>query len=171
MPSFFWWPSAVSAYEAVGRLNHPTHPAGITIIWVASVGVLINGVTAFLFISGRKSNLNIRGAFLHMAADAGVSAGVVLAGNRDDCDRMAMARCRCQPCHCRDHFHQYLGASQGFFQFSTRCSPPDILILRRCDNICRAYPGVSQVHDLHVWGMSTTEVALTAHLVQAEPER
>ena len=68
------------AFEAIGRFKNPDHPAGITIIWVASTGVLINGITALLFMSGRKRDLNIRGAFLHMAADAGVSAGVVLAG-------------------------------------------------------------------------------------------
>ncbi|MGA6927674.1 MAG: cation diffusion facilitator family transporter, partial [Desulfosarcina sp.] len=67
-------------WEAVRRLGTPSHVPGTTIIWVAAVGVVINGITAGMFMSGRKSDLNIRGAFVHMAADAAVSAGVVLAG-------------------------------------------------------------------------------------------
>ena len=68
------------ALEAIRRLREPTAVAGRTIIWVAAVGVIINGITAWMFIGGRKRDLNIRAAFLHMAADAAVSAGVVLAG-------------------------------------------------------------------------------------------
>lgn len=67
-------------WEGIRRFNDPSHVAGATIIWAAAIGVIINGITALLFMSGRKTNLNIRGTFLHMAADAGVSAGVVLAG-------------------------------------------------------------------------------------------
>ena len=68
------------AWEAVGRLSHPSPAAGGTIMAVASVGIVINTATALLFMKGREHDLNIRGAFLHMAADALVSVGVVVAG-------------------------------------------------------------------------------------------
>ena len=68
------------AWEAIQRFSEPVPVAGKTVIFVALVGVVINTVTALLFLSGRKNDLNIRGAFLHMAADAGVSSGVVIAG-------------------------------------------------------------------------------------------
>jgi cobalt-zinc-cadmium efflux system protein len=67
-------------WEAVQRLLHPQPVAGVTVMVVAAAGILVNGITAYLFASGRKGDLNIRGAYLHMAADAGVSAGVVIAG-------------------------------------------------------------------------------------------
>ncbi|MDQ6624061.1 MAG: cation diffusion facilitator family transporter, partial [Verrucomicrobiota bacterium] len=67
-------------WEAIRRLTSPGEVAGATVIWVAAIGVVLNTITALLFISGRKGDLNIRGAFLHMAADAAVSAGVVIAG-------------------------------------------------------------------------------------------
>src|SRR6185295_17866370 len=68
------------AWEAIRRLSDPAPVEEITVIWVAVVGIIINGITAILFMSGRKHDLNIKGAFLHMAADAGVSLGVVIAG-------------------------------------------------------------------------------------------
>ena len=69
------------AWEAIGRLDAPRPVSGVTIIVVAGIGVIINAATALLFLSGRKHDLNIRGAYLHMAADAGVSLGVVIVGS------------------------------------------------------------------------------------------
>ena len=68
-------------WEAIRRFNSPSHVAGAMMIWVAAIGVLINSITAFMFMSGRKGDLNIRGAFMRIAADAGISAGVVLVGD------------------------------------------------------------------------------------------
>ena len=67
-------------WEAINRFSHPPRVEGGTVIWVAALGIVINGATALLFMSGRKQDLNVRGAFLHMAADAAVSAGVTLSG-------------------------------------------------------------------------------------------
>ncbi len=92
------------AWEAVGRCRHPTPVQGGTVIGVALVGIVVNTVTALLFLSGRKSDLNIRGAFLHMAADAGVSLGVVL------------ARPPCQPADRRRHPVGDVGAAEGLGQ-------------------------------------------------------
>jgi cobalt-zinc-cadmium efflux system protein len=157
------------AFEAIGRLQHPDHPAGITIIWVASLGVLINGVTALLFMSGRKSDLNIRGAFLHMAADAGVSAGVALAG----IGIMATGWLWFDPAVSLAIvvviFMSTWGLLRDSFNLALDAVPRHIDI-EEVRQYLSGLPGVSQVHDLHVWGMSTTEVALTAHLVKRSPK-
>src|SRR5260370_42673231 len=73
------YPSARSQWEAVRRFNAPTDVAARTVIWVSLLGIGINTATALMFVSGRKGDLNIRGAFLHMVSDAGISAGVVIA--------------------------------------------------------------------------------------------
>lgn len=155
------------AWEALRRLQDPTPVPGMTLIWVAGVGVVINTLTALLFFSGGKGDLNIRGAFLHMAADALVSVGVVLAG-------VAILL-------------------TGWLWFDPAISLVIVgvivagtwnllrealgLILDRVPKhieplavrtFLRELPGVAQVHDLHIWAMSTTETALTAHLVMPE---
>ncbi|HKI49475.1 MAG TPA: cation diffusion facilitator family transporter [Desulfobacteria bacterium] len=157
------------AFEAVGRLNHPAHPAGITIIWVASVGVLINGITAFLFMSGRKSDLNIRGAFLHMAADAGVSAGVVLAGIGMIVTGWQWLDAAVSLLIVVIIFITTWGLLRDSFNLALDAVPRHIN-MEEVRQYLSDLPGVSQVHDLHVWGMSTTEVALTAHLVKPSPK-
>lgn len=156
-------------WEALRRFVEPQAVAGTTVMWVAAVGVIINTVTALLFFAGRKSDLNIRGAFLHMAADAGVSVGVVVAG-----------------------FAIHLTAAQWIDPVTSLLVALVILVgtwglLRDSVNLAlhavpkeidlsevRQYlldlPGVQRVHDLHVWAMSTTETALTAHLVKPRIE-
>ena len=154
------------AWEAIRRVNHTSPVAGKTIIVVAAVGVVINTATALLFLSGRKSDLNIRGAFLHMAADAGISAGVVVAG----VVIIATGWFWIDPVVSllisviivigtwgllRDSFNLVLDAVPAGID-------PEAV---------KAYlsglPGVAEVHDLHIWAMSTTETALTVHLVKA----
>ena len=152
------------AWEAIRRFSDPSPVAGATVIGVALVGVAINTATALMFMSGRKGDLNIRGAFLHMAADAVVSLGVVLAG-------IAIS-------------------VTGWLWFDPVVSLIIVAVvvvgtwqlLRDSVNLAldavptgieplavQTYlaerPGVSQIHVLHIWAMSTTETALTAHLV------
>jgi Cation efflux family len=101
------------AWEAVRRLTEPASIESGTILWVAVVGVLVNAGTAWLFMRGRKGDLNIRGAFLHMAADAGVTVGVIVAGPRHRLDGLAMARPGHQPRHRGRDPGEHLGAVAG----------------------------------------------------------
>jgi cobalt-zinc-cadmium efflux system protein len=152
------------AWEAVGRFSHPSPVAGRTVIWVAAVGIAVNGGTALLFLSGRKSDLNIRAAFLHMAGDAGAALGVVLAGAAilatgwqwiDPAVSLIIALIILVGTWglLRDSLNLALDAvPQGI----------DVTAVRRC---LEGLPQVTEIHDLHIWGMSTTETALTAHLV------
>jgi len=152
------------AWEAAQRLAHPVPVAGTTVMIVAAVGIAINGATAWLFASGRKGDINIRGAFLHMAADAAVSAGVVVAGaiillTGWDWVDPAMSLLICIV---------IVWGTWSLLNDSVRMSlaavPPNVEPAE-----VRSYlgqlPGVAQLHDLHIWPMSTTETALTCHLV------
>ena len=151
-------------WEAGHRLQAPHPTDGITIMVVAAVGVLVNGATAALFMAGSQSDMNIRGAFLHMAADALVSLGVVAAGALylwtgwawlDPVTSMAIALV-------------IIAGTWGLFRGSLHLlfdGVPESIALAEVDALLRALPGVKGVHDLHVWAMSTTEIALTAHLV------
>ena len=152
-------------WEAIRRLNNPSHVAGVTIIWVAAIGVIINGVTALLFMSGRKSDLNIRGAFLHMVADAGVSAGVVLAGVAIIFTGWLWLDPVVSLMIVIIIFIGTWGLLKDSFNLALDAVPRHI-DPKEVENFLSNLPGVSQVHDLHIWGMSTTEVALTAHIVK-----
>ncbi len=155
------------AWEAIGRFNEPSPVAGKTIIVVAAVGVVINTVTALLFLSGRKSDLNIRGAFLHMAADAGVSAGVVVAGIAI----LASGWMWIDPAVSIIITIIILIGTWGLlrdaFDLAMDAVPAGI-----DPDAVKAYlsalSGVTEVHDLHIWAMSTTDTALTAHLVKPD---
>jgi len=157
------------AWEAIQRLGVPVPVAGRTIIFVALVGVLINTATALLFLSGRKSDLNIRGAFLHMAADAGVSAGVVIAGIAI----LFTGRLWIDPAISLVITGIILFSTWGLFRdafdMALDAVPKDV-----DPEAVRTYlldlPGVTGVHDMHIWAMSTTETALTVHLVKPDPE-
>jgi cobalt-zinc-cadmium efflux system protein len=152
------------AWEAVQRLLHPEPVAGLTVIVVAAIGILVNGITAWLFASGRKGDLNIRGAYLHMAADAAVSAGVVIAGVvilftgwswLDPLTSLVVSAVIVWGTWSllRDSMAMSLNAvPQGIDPSAVR------FYLENCE-------GVIEVHDLHIWPMSTTEVALTCHMV------
>ena len=153
------------AWEAVRRLAHPVPVAGGIVAWVAAVGILVNGGTALLFAGGRRRDLNVKSAFLHMAADALVTAGVVVDRHRDRADRARLARPGGQPGRLGGHRLRHLGfaARLRFASRSTRCRTASTP--RRCAPISPPSRASSAIHDLHIWGMSTTETALTCHLV------
>ena len=152
------------AWEAFGRLSNPRPVEGMIIIVVAAVGVIINTVTALLFISGKKDDLNIKGAYLHMAADAGVSLGVVVAGIAI----MITGWLWLDPGISLVIVVVVLVATWNLLQDSINLSidavPQGIDISDIKDYLTRI-KDVSEIHDLHVWALSTTETALTVHLV------
>ena len=153
--------------EAVGRLAHPQAVGGTTVMWVAAAGVVINTISALLFMAGRENDLNIRGAFQHMASDAAVSVGVIAIG-------FAI------------HFTgwQWLDPVVSILIGGIIISGTWSLLRESVNLALDAVPsnvdpgavekylagldGVKSVHDLHIWGMSTTECALTVHLVMPE---
>ncbi|HEX3920364.1 MAG TPA: cation diffusion facilitator family transporter [Caulobacteraceae bacterium] len=155
------------AWEAVLRLMQPQASAGITMMGVAAVGILINGATALMFMSGRDRDLNIKSAFQHMASDALVALGVVVGGG------LIL-------------FTHWLWldpvislAISAVIVFGTWSLLREALALALAGvpagidrggvaAYLEALPGVTEVHDLHIWGMSTTETALTAHLVRPD---
>ncbi len=151
-------------WEAVQRFGEPAPVAGGTVIIVAAIGIAINTASALMFLSGRKGDLNIRGAFLHLVADAVVSVGVVLAGIAI----IATGWLWFDPAVSLIITVVIVAGTWGLLQESlnliTDAVPAGIEPLA-----VRTYltelPGVAQVHDLHIWAMSTTETALTAHLI------
>ena len=152
------------AMEAVQRFATPAPVAGWTIIVVAGIGIVVNSLTALLFMRGRERDLNIRGAFLHMAADAVVSAGVVVAGVLvlllgwqwlDPAVSLAIAVVIVWGTW--DLFRQSLHLLFDGVPESVDLDEVRAALLER--------PGVAQVIDLHVWAMGTSRIALTAHLV------
>ena len=152
------------AWEAIGRLQSPASTEGMTIIIVAAIGVVINAVTAALFMSGSKTDLNIRGAFLHMAADALVSLGVVAAGVLYLWQGWAWI----DPVVSLVIAIVIVAGTWSLFRQSIHLlfdGVPEHIDLEAVHAYLSAQPGVVSVHDLHVWAMSTREVALTAHLV------
>ena len=157
------------AWEAIKRLAHPAPVAGKTIIIVAVIGMVINTITALLFMSGRKSDLNIRGAFLHMAADAAVSAGVVVAGVAI----LLSGWLWLDPALSLFIAAVILAGTWGLLRDSVNLALDAIpagIDRVAVEAYLQSLPGVSAVHDLHIWGLSTSEAALTAHLVKAAPD-
>jgi len=152
------------AVEAVKRFVHPEPVEGMTIIVVAAIGVVINTVTALLFISGQKHDLNIRGAFLHMAADAGVSLGVVISG----AVIMATGWYLIDPVVSLVIVAVILVGTWGLLRDSTNLAMDSVPRKVNMDALIKYLNGldyVATIHDLHVWPLSTTDVALTVHLV------
>jgi cobalt-zinc-cadmium efflux system protein len=153
------------ALESLRRFAEPQAIESGTVLWVAAVGVVVNGGTALLFMSGRQGDLNVRGAFLHMVADAGVTVGVIAAALLigwtgwlwiDPAVSLAIAAV-------------ILVGTWGLLRDSVNLSldaVPAGIELREVEACLAGQPGVREVHDLHVWAMSTTETALTAHLVR-----
>lgn len=151
-------------WEAISRIGQPQDLPGMTIIVVAAIGVVINTLTALLFLRGRHDDLNLKGAFLHMAADAGVSAGVVLAGLSiylwgwnwiDPIISIAIVLVI---------FIGTWGLLKDSLNLALQAVPKEIdpaAVLAHLESL----PGVNHVHDLHIWAMSTTETALSVHLV------
>ena len=150
--------------ETLRRLFEPAPVAGGTVVAVALVGIAINTITALLFMRGRHNDLNIRGAFLHMAGDAAVSAGVVVSGLLILRTGMTWI----DPVTGLIIVGLIAWGTWGLFKDSVRMGllgVPDGIDHAKVRAFIAAQPGVSAVHDLHIWPMSTTETALTAHLV------
>lgn len=150
--------------EASQRFASPAPTAGLTVSMVAGVGIAVNAVTAWMFARGRKGDVNIRGAYLHMAADALVSAGVVIAGLViwrtgltwiDPAVSIAIAILI---------FWQTWGLLRETIEMALSAVPRGIDFDHVDQALC-GLPGVTAIHDLHIWPMSTTEPVLTAHLV------
>ena len=159
---------AFICWEAIQRFFTPSEPVGQTIMIVAGIGVLINGITAWFFVSGKDHDLNIRGAYLHMAADALVSLGVVMSGFViwkfglnwfDPLSSLLIAGVI---------FWSTWGLLRDSLNLAVDAVPRgvDPAEIRRW---LSTQPGVEGMHDLHIWPMSTTETALTAHLLMSEP--
>lgn len=152
------------ALEAVQRFRDPPPVEGVTVMVVAGIGILINGATAFMFMRGRESDINIRGAYLHMAADAGVSAGVVLGG----AVILFTSAAWIDPAMSLVIVAVILWSTWGLLRDSVTMAlhavPPGI-DPEKVEAALATLPGVTRVHDLHIWPMSTTDVALTAHLL------
>lgn len=159
--------SGAILWEAILRLLKPETVGSGTIIWVAAIGIAINTATALMFMKGRKDDLNIRGAYLHMAADALVSAGVVLAGLGMTLTGWAWLDPVVSILIVGAIIWSTWGLLADSVSLSLHAVPPgiDAAAIRR---YLAALPNVAEVHDLHIWGMSTTETALTAHLVMSD---
>jgi cobalt-zinc-cadmium efflux system protein len=156
------------SWEAIRRFGDKSAVAGWTVIWVAAIGVIINLGAALLFQAGRDRDLNIRGAFLHMAADTAVSFGVVIAG----------AIILFTGWHWLDPAVSLLinaiivygtwGLLRDSFNLAMDAVPPGVSVAevrRYLQNI----PTITDAHHLHIWALSTTETALTVHLVKPDP--
>lgn len=152
------------AWEALWRLRHPLAVPGASVAAVAAVGVAVNGVTALLFAAGRGRDLNIRSAFLHMAADALVAGGVVAAGILIAATGLVWLDPAVSLVISAVIVYSTWGLVNEALGLALAAVPAAI-----DEAAVRAYlagtEGVSGLHDLHIWGMSTTETALTCHLV------
>lgn len=152
-------------WEALRRLSAPPETLPFIVMAAAAAGVLVNGATALLFVAGRKSDVNVRGAFLHMLGDAGVSAAVIVAG-------MAIwltGQRWIDPALSLAIVALILWSSWGLLRESLDltldAAPRNIDVAAVRAHLC-AWPGVTAVHDLHVWAMSANATALTAHIVR-----
>jgi cobalt-zinc-cadmium efflux system protein len=154
-------------WEALHRLQSPEPVEGVTIMVVAGIGIVVNTATALLFMRGQEKDLNIRGAFLHMAADALVSVGVVIAGALalwfgwtwlDPVVSLLIAAV-------------IVVGTWSLFRQSLHLlfdGVPESVDLLQVKALLESLPGVDRVHDLHVWAMGTSEIAMTAQLVMPE---
>jgi cobalt-zinc-cadmium efflux system protein len=153
--------------EAVQRLSDPAPVPGGTVMIVAGIGIVVNLATALLFARGRKGDINIRGAYLHMAADAAVSAGVVIGGALI----LFTGAAWIDPVISLLIVAVILWGTWGLFTESLTMvlqAVPAGIDPAAVERTLAALPGVTRVHDLHIWPMSTTEAALTAHLVMPD---
>jgi cobalt-zinc-cadmium efflux system protein len=152
--------------EAIRRLAAPEDSASDTVIVVAAIGILVNGLTAWLFMAGRAGDLNIRSTFLHMAGDAATSAGVVVAA-------LIMRRTGwlwLDPAVSLAIVAVITIGTWGLLRDSVNLAMdavPEGIDRDGIEAYLAGLPGVIEVHDLHIWGMSTTETALTVHLIRS----
>jgi cobalt-zinc-cadmium efflux system protein len=153
------------AVEAVNRLREPTAVASWTVIWVAVLGILVNGGTALLFMRGRHGDLNVRGAYLHMVADAAVSLGVVLAALAIMYTGWLWIDPAISLCIAAVVMASGWDLARDSVNLALDAVPKGIQ-LTHVQQYLRGLDGVIEVHDLHIWAMSTSETALTVHLVR-----
>jgi cobalt-zinc-cadmium efflux system protein len=152
------------ALEAVQRFSQPAPVAGTTVSIVAAIGVLVNGFSAWLFMSGSKDDLNVRGAYQHMAADAAISLGVVVSG----LVIMYTGWTWLDPLVSLVIVLMILAGTWSLLRESVQlmmAAVPAGVDAGRVSQFLAERPGVSEVHDMHIWAISTTENALTAHVV------
>ncbi|QGZ39842.1 cobalt-zinc-cadmium efflux system protein [Pseudoduganella flava] len=152
------------AWEAALQLMHPVAVHGTTVSVVAGIGIVVNGVSALLFMAGSKDDLNIRGAYLHLAADAAISLGVLVSG----LVVMATGWSWLDPVVSLAIVVMIVAGTWSLLKESLRmmlAAVPGNVDSRKVEQFLRGRPGVTDVHDMHIWSMSTTETALTAHLV------
>lgn len=150
--------------EVVDKFKNPQPVAGGQVMIVAAIGVVINTLTALMFMKGQKDDLNIRGAFLHMIADAAVSVGVVVAG----LFILLTGNLWIDPLISILIILIILWSTWHLFIESINLAldaVPRNIKVEEVFNFLKTQPGVSDVHDLHIWAISTTQVALTAHLI------
>jgi cobalt-zinc-cadmium efflux system protein len=153
------------AWEAVLRLMHPQPAAGVTMIAVAAVGIGVNGVTALMFASGRDRDLNVRSAFQHMASDALVALGVVVTGGAILYTHWLWLDPAISLVISAVIVWGTWSLLREALALALAAVPAGVDKGGVADYLA-GLPGVTDVHDLHIWGMSTTETALTAHLVR-----
>ena len=152
------------AWEAIGRLHAPEPMQGVTVMVVAGIGIFVNLGTALLFMRGREDDLNIRGAFMHMAGDALVSLGVVVAGGLS----LGFGWAWLDPVTSLAIAAVIVVGTWGLLRQSLHLmfdGVPAHIDLAAVRSQLAALPGVDRVHDLHVWATGTSDVVLTAHLV------
>ena len=151
-------------WDAIGKIKNPEPVAGSTVMIVAGIGIVVNTITALLFMKGHKEDLNVKGAFLHMAADAGVSLGVLVGGLLISITGYFWI----------DPILSFLiilviiwGTWKLFIDSIDLAldAVPNDISLEKVRRFLTKIDGVEEVHDLHIWAMSTTQTALTAHLV------
>ena len=162
--ALIWLALGAILVETVRRLADPPPVAGVTMMLVAGLGIVINGASAMLFAAGRKGDLNLRAAFQHLMADAAVSAGVVLAGLAV----MLTGRSWIDPLTSLVIVAVIAWGSWGLLRDALRMgmlAVPDAIDEAEVRKFLGEQGGVAAVHDLHIWPMSTTETALTAHLI------
>lgn len=152
------------AWEALLRLRQPEEVDATVVIGVATLGIVINTATALMFASGRKHDVNLRGVYLHMAADAAVSLGVVIAA----LGVLATGWVWLDPAVSLAIVAVIVGGTWGLLRDAVRLAlhaVPEGIDPSQVRGFLEQQAGVREVHDLHIWAMSTTEIALTAHLV------
>jgi len=153
------------AVEAIRRFAEPQQLEAGTVIWVAALAIVLNGAVALMFMRGRHDDLNIKGAFLHMLGDAAVSFGVVLAAALT----LWTGWLWIDPAISLGIAMFVLWASWGLARSSVNLAldaVPENVDREQVEAYLNSLPGVTEVHDLHIWAMSTTETALTVHLVR-----
>lgn len=152
------------AWEAVLRFQEPQVTDSHTVMIVAAAGIVVNSITALLFMSGRKKDINLQGAFLHMIADALISLGVVIAGALT----LYFQSTLIDPITSLIIVAIIVVGSWRLFKQSVHMlfdGVPENISFEKVKNYLQSQSGVQHVHDLHIWNLSSTQVALTAHLI------